>query len=57
MRNTFLIDYTQENKTLTKLSRICYARIRMKQIENILNQEIENNTRLMTKIKERSNVQ
>jgi len=56
MRNTFLIDYTQQNKTLTKLGRICYARIHMKRIEDILNQEIQKNIRLMTKIKERNNV-
>ena len=56
MRNTFLIDYTLNNKTLTKLGRICYARIRMKRIEDMLNQEIENNIKLMTKIKERNNV-
>lgn len=56
MRHTFLIDYTQKNKTLTKLSRICYARIRMRQIENMLDQEIESNTKLMAKIKERNNV-
>ena len=57
MRNTFLIDYTLNNKILTKLARICYARIRMKRIEDMLNQEIENNTKLMAKIKERNNVQ
>jgi len=56
MKNTFLIDYTLENKTLTKLGRICYARIRMKRIENMLDQEIERNIKLMTKIKERNNV-
>jgi hypothetical protein len=56
MRNTFLIDYTLDNKTLTKLGRICYARIRMKRIESILDQEIESNIKLMAKIKERNNV-
>lgn len=56
MRNTFLIDYTLDNKTLTKLGKIYYAKISMKRIENILNQEIENNTKLMAKIKERNNV-
>lgn len=56
MRNTFLIDYTLDNKTLTKLGRICYARIRMKRIQNLLNQEIENNNKLIAKIKERNNV-
>jgi len=56
MKNTFLIDYTLENKTLTKLGRICYARIRMKRIENMLDQEIESNIKIMAKIKERNNV-
>lgn len=57
MRNTFLIDYTLDNKTLTKLGKIYYAKISMKRIENMLNQEIENNTKIITKIKERNNVQ
>ena len=56
MRNTFLLDNTLANKTLTKLSKICYAKISMKRIENLLNQEIENNHRIMAKIKERNNV-
>ena len=56
MRNTFVLDDTLANKTLTKLSKICYAKVKMKRIENLLNQEIENNHRIMTKIKERNNV-
>ena len=51
MRNTFVLDNTLANKTLTKLSKICYAKVRMKRIENLLNQEIENNHRVMIKDK------
>ena len=56
MRNTFVLDNTLENKTLTKLDNICYAKIRIKHIQTMLQRELDKNEKVIEYIKERNNV-
>jgi hypothetical protein len=53
MRNAYYIDDSKKNKTLTILGRICYARISMQKMQDILDQEIELNKQLLNEYKER----
>jgi hypothetical protein len=53
MRNTYYIDDSKKNKTLTILGRICYARMSMQKMQTVLDQEIEFNKQLIDKYKER----
>jgi hypothetical protein len=53
MRNTHYIDANKTNKNPVILGRICHALVRLKDIESVLDKEIENNQKLIQEFSNR----
>lgn len=52
MKNAYYIDETKKGKTLKILDRICDAKIRMKRIQSILDQELKETRELLYYLKD-----
>lgn len=55
MKNAYYIDKSQKGKTLKILGRICDAKVRMKRIQSILDQELKETKELLSYLKETIN--